>query len=149
MHLVMSMSYRVVRRLPSARVSASIVIACSTHTHTALQRRSGMSHTGPSGMPHTQAPAACLTQAPAACLTNRPQRHVSHTGPSGMPHTQAPAACLTQAPAACLTHRPQRHASHTGQGCTAKLSPLVYVYQKCWDCIEKLPTLNYTFALTL
>jgi len=44
MHLVMSMSYRVVRRAPSGRTSASIVIACAgqiaSHSLQAMQRSS-------------------------------------------------------------------------------------------------------------
>ena len=44
MHLVMSMSYRVVRLEPSSRSSASIVMACAGHTAShslhAMQRSS-------------------------------------------------------------------------------------------------------------
>ena len=44
MHLVMSMSYRVVLRLPSSRSSASMVMACAGHTAShslhAMQRSS-------------------------------------------------------------------------------------------------------------
>jgi len=47
MHFVMSMSYRVVRREPSSRISASIVIACAGQI--ASQSLHAMQRSSPDG----------------------------------------------------------------------------------------------------